>query len=42
MTPDVVYLRQFRIYGTRVQKFSHVLAKLIRYDWYRLIGDFHY
>ena len=42
MTLDVVKLRQFRIYGTRVQRFSHVLVKLIRYyDWYRLIVDFH-
>ena len=42
MTLDVVELRQFRIYGIRVQRFSHVLVKLIRYyDWYRLIVDFH-
>ena len=42
MTLDVVKLRQFRIYGTRVQRFSHVLVKLIRYyDWYRQIVDFH-
>ena len=42
MTLDVVKLRQFRIYGTRVQRFSQVLVKLIRYyDWYRLIVDFY-
>ena len=42
MTLDVVKLIQFRIYGTRVQRFSHVLVKLIcYYDWYRLIVDFY-
>ena len=41
MTLDVVSLKQLGIYGTRVQRFSHVLVKLIRYyDWYRLIVDF--
>ena len=34
-------LKRLGIYGTRVQRFSHVLVKLIRYyDWYRLIVDF--